>query len=720
MGVHRTCGEPDETKKNTHPEYITALFLEQGACRAARTAACGNAPRVQWASMEPAASTERTAPSSAGTRPEPFSFTPMAVNSISPAHLHVRPMWALSTCRWAGETKKGTHPRNVLPLFPASRHGNCLGTEAIACDKETGEARRCGACKEGFYGTVADPSDAATSDCSLRCEQGECEGVATCAKNGTGSKCGACKGGYHGAICDEACAQGECDGAVVCDQGSGLQRRCTGCAAGFHGTDCTAACERPEHCADDSAVSCDQRTGAPTKCAAVEPARPACAPGYDGATCGDEINECAGVSCSNRGTCTDLIAGFRCACDTPEEWAGALCDVEFDGLVSFVVPPTPGSHAPSKSYAQFDETVSWGSFSIEFRTTATDGVLAFAPNASGTGTGGGGGGTFAIELVAGVVVLNTGGLAHPINSLDSGIGKANDGAWHHLAVTQGQGTVQATLDTTHVVALAGVRSLGSSAQFYLGGVWPWLDEHHALFKSGRNFAGCLRRVRTAMAGTLTKKSGKIFRLGIFLDFVWLTTRTPHGAYVRRARRNRIGRHGGEIERLALQVRRSTCGMHQKARGCPTSATTRTTAPVRAMNSRVQFHPKWGSIRFLPLVRTRVRPMGVHRTCRRAGEIKKHANPEWFTALACEQVTLIIPLSYPPGFFTALACEQVTLAVSTAPARTSGTTSSARAPSGTPLAFACSIPPPCGSIRFRLAPRAYDDTPPMWALSTCGA
>ena len=51
---------------------------------------------------------------------------------------------------------------------------------------------------------------------------------------------------------------------------------------------------------------------------------------------------------------------------------------------------------------------------------------------------------------------------------------------------------------------------------------------------------------------VTKKSGNIFRVGIFLDFVWLTIRTmhPHGASVRRARRNRIDPHGGEIERLA--------------------------------------------------------------------------------------------------------------------------------------------------------------------------
>ena len=26
MGVHRTCGEPDEIKKNTHPKCITARF----------------------------------------------------------------------------------------------------------------------------------------------------------------------------------------------------------------------------------------------------------------------------------------------------------------------------------------------------------------------------------------------------------------------------------------------------------------------------------------------------------------------------------------------------------------------------------------------------------------------------------------------------------------------------------------------------------------------
>jgi len=34
-----------------------------------------------------------------GARRKPFNFTVMGANSISPARLHVRPMWALSTCR---------------------------------------------------------------------------------------------------------------------------------------------------------------------------------------------------------------------------------------------------------------------------------------------------------------------------------------------------------------------------------------------------------------------------------------------------------------------------------------------------------------------------------------------------------------------------------------------------------------------------------------------
>ena len=58
----------------------------------------------------------------------------------------------------------------------------------------------------------------------------------------------------------------------------------------------------------------------------------------------------------------------------------------------------------------------------------------------------------------------------------------------------------------------------------------------------------------------------MFRVGIFLDFVWLTTRLPHGAYVRRARRNRIDPPGGGIERLGARTgRRGVCVRHGRHR-----------------------------------------------------------------------------------------------------------------------------------------------------------
>ena len=68
-----------------------------------------------------------------------------------------------------------------------------------------------------------------------------------------------------------------------------------------------------------------------------------------------------------------------------------------------------------------------------------------------------------------------------------------------------------------------------------------------------------RHVCTARGQRLAKKSGTICWVGIFIDFVWLTKRTPHGAYVRRAKRTRIDRHEGGIERLTYRSRAPRCG-----------------------------------------------------------------------------------------------------------------------------------------------------------------
>ena len=52
-----------------------------------------------------------------GTLREPFNFTPMGVNPISPGSPHVRPMGVHRTCGGPDEIKKNTHPKNITALF---------------------------------------------------------------------------------------------------------------------------------------------------------------------------------------------------------------------------------------------------------------------------------------------------------------------------------------------------------------------------------------------------------------------------------------------------------------------------------------------------------------------------------------------------------------------------------------------------------------------------
>ena len=58
------------------------------------------------------------------------------------------------------------------------------------------------------------------------------------------------------------------------------------------------------------------------------------------------------------------------------------------------------------------------------------------------------------------------------------------------------------------------------------------------------------------AYVITERSGNIFLVGIFLDFVRLTTRAPHGARARGANRNRIDRRSRFILPLPFRYWRA--------------------------------------------------------------------------------------------------------------------------------------------------------------------
>ena len=104
---HRTCGGPHEAhvrraKQNrvdgpAHRWFHRFFF------------------RPQWT----LAFLHRMAPSWKGTPRQPFNFTPMGVNPISPGPPRVRctPMWALSTCGGPDEIGENTHPEDITALF---------------------------------------------------------------------------------------------------------------------------------------------------------------------------------------------------------------------------------------------------------------------------------------------------------------------------------------------------------------------------------------------------------------------------------------------------------------------------------------------------------------------------------------------------------------------------------------------------------------------------
>ncbi|XP_056150373.1 protein jagged-2b isoform X2 [Lampris incognitus] len=219
-----------------------------------------------------------------------------------------------------------------------------------------------------------------TSDCS-----GQCHNGGTCTQDGGGYRC-QCRPGYVGARCEiqqSKCDSGPCQNggrcygtadSFVCEcplefsgqlcqiaswsssdpcdpdpcengatcHGMAQDFYCA-CPEGYEGKTCaqvkdhcrTTPCQVIDSCtiavaSNDSAEvlhissnvcgprgRCISQPGGNFTCV--------CDPGFSGAYCHENINDCIGSPCRNGGTCIDGVNSFQCFC--ADGWEGRLCDL---------------------------------------------------------------------------------------------------------------------------------------------------------------------------------------------------------------------------------------------------------------------------------------------------------------------------------------------------------------------------------------------------------
>ncbi|EDO49614.1 predicted protein, partial [Nematostella vectensis] len=320
------------------------------------------------------------------------------------------------------------------------------------------------------------------------CASSPCQNGGRCESLKDDFRC-ACPGGFTGRRCEteqDECLSDPCyQGSTCIDKVNGYE--CI-CAAGYSGPNCdvisglcsssrcqngakcvakppSGACECPE---GYGGLFCERKmdfcVSAPCKngglCRSLQDKFQCnCRPGFSGDRCEIDIDDCAKNPCLNNGACVDQVNGYTCTCKAgfagsrcdrnvdncyPNPCVNGVCKNKVNGYECACNPGYSGSTCATKVSSDFDlhfplRVVTSSSstsnipdltvFTIAFWMRTTDRENPGTPISYATTVNG--------EVIDNALVLQDyGAFTLHVNNKKQFIGvSANDGHWHHVAVT---------------------------------------------------------------------------------------------------------------------------------------------------------------------------------------------------------------------------------------------------------------------------------------------